>query len=331
MDNVRPIIVVALIISLGFLVIVLKFPMSSEKREEITNFINGEDIPVEITEDYDGAKVPPAKLLRGCPNKDCIPSIDEPEFQTVKEANVWLEDNDKVFGLNYKGEAKAYPQRILNWHELVNDVVADDPIAVAFCPLAGTPTAFIRKINGTTSDFGISGYLYKSNLIMYDRKFGNLWQQVTHEAIIGKAARDDQYLERLNISTTTWGQWKAAYPNTVVLKKPLGETRDYDRYPYGSYEENSEVRFGATHTDKRLHSKDIVYGIRIGETPKAYSEVKINLVGTFEDTVGGQTIVVGKAVDGSVVIKNKATGEQHYAQRSFWFAWVIFNPNTLLY
>lgn len=331
MSNVRPILIVALLISLGFLVIVWKFPMSSEKRAEIENFIKGEDIPVEITEDYEGAKISPAKLLRGCPNKDCIPSIDEPEFSSVDEADIWLNDDDMIFGVNYKGVVRAYPQRILNWHEIVNDEIVGDPIAITFCPLCGASTAFIRKVDGVESDFGVSGYLYHSNLIMYDRKYGNLWQQMTHEAIIGQAARDDEFLEWINVSNTTWGEWKSAYPETEVLKKPLGGKRDYDRYPYGSYEENSEVRFGATHTDKRLHPKDIVYGVRIGEVSKAYTEVKVDLVGTLEDVVGGAEVVVTRKTDGSIIIKNKATGEEFLTQRAFWFAWVMFNPNTLLY
>ena len=318
-------------VSVGILVLVLKVPLSPEKRQEINNFINGEDIPVEITEDYEGAKILPSKLLRGCPNKDCIPSIDKPEFETVEEANLWLKDSDIIFGLDYKGVAKAYPQRILNWHEIVNDEIEGDPIAVTFCPLAGSSTAFIRKFNGTTSDFGVSGYLYNSNLIMYDRKEGNLWQQFNFEAIVGPAARRDGKLEWLNISNTTWGEWKLAYPETEVLKKPLGEKRDYDRYPYGSYEENSEVRFGAVHFDKRLHSKDVVYGVRVGDVAKAYSEAKLSLVGTIEDTVGGEVVVVAKDARGSVIIKNKATGDAHLTQRAFWFAWVMFNPGTDLY
>jgi len=331
MSNVRPILIVALLVSLGILVLILKFPLSSEKREEIMNFINGEDIAVEITEDYEGAKIPPAKLLRGCPNKDCIPSIDLPEFETVVEADLWLTDSDRIFGLDYKGVARAYPQRILNWHEIVNDTLADDPIAITFCPLCGSSTAFIRKVNGVTTDFGVSGYLYNSNLIMYDRKFGNLWQQYTYEAIIGEAARQDVKLEPISVANTTWGQWKAAHPETEVLKKPAGVKRDYDKYPYGSYEENAEVRFGAVHTDKRLHPKDIVYGVSVRGVAKAYSEAKIELVGTFEDVVGGETVLVGRDAAGSVIVKNKISSELYLTQRSFWFAWVMFNPQTLLY
>lgn len=331
MKNLLPITIIALVVIAGVAFLIIKFPISSERTKEIKELIDGPPPIVEITTDYEGAKVDPAKLLRGCPRKDCIPSIDEPKFESAEEADEWLSDTDRVFGLVYEGEVRAYPQRILNWHEIVNDVVAGDPIAVTFCPLCGTAVAFIREVDGQTAEFGVSGFLHNSDLVMYDRIEGNLWQQLTLEAIVGPAARRDEELQWVSIATTDWVDWKKQYPNTKVLSKPTNFIRDYDRYPYGSYEENSEVRFGASDDDKRLHPKDVVYGVVVNEQAKAYPLTKLELQPVIKDVIGGVPVTVEYASDGSVVVRDNNTNETYRVQRSFWFAWVSFNPGTELY
>ncbi len=331
MRNLLPIVLIAFVVCAGVAFLIIKYPISTERSAELQKFLTGPPPTIEITKDYEGAKIDPVKLLRGCPVKDCIPSIDEPEFESLAEANEWLNDDDRVFGLVYKGVERAYPQRILNWHEIVNDEVAGDPVAVTFCPLCGTAVAFIREVDGKKAEFGVSGYLYNSDLIMYDRVEGNLWQQITLEAIIGPAARRDEFLQWVGVSTTDWKAWKTQHPNTDVLSKPSNFKRDYDRYPYGSYEENSEVRFGAKHADKRLHSKDIVYGVVVGEMAKAYPLAKLELQPVIEDVIGTTTVAVSYESDGTVVIIDKSTQEEFVVQRSFWFAWAVFHPATDLY
>jgi len=331
MRNLLPVILMAFVVSVGVAFLIIKYPISTERSEELQKFLAGPPPTVEITKDYEGAKVDPVKLLRGCPTKDCIPSIDEPEFETLAEAEGWLNDEDRVFGLVYKGVERAYPQRILNWHEIVNDEVAGDPVAISFCPLCGTAVAFIREVDGKEAQFGVSGYLYNSDLIMYDRIEGNLWQQITLEAIIGPAARRDEFLQWVGVTTTDWGIWKAQHPNTQVLSKPSNFKRDYDRYPYGSYEENSEVRFGAENADKRLHPKDVVYGVIVGESAKAYPLTKLELQPTIQDVIGTTAVAVSYTQDGALTVTDKLTQEKYVVQRSFWFAWVVFNPGTDLY
>ncbi len=331
MKKLLPITFTALIVIAGVAFLIYKFPISEERSEDILKFIEGTPSVVEITTDYEGAKIDPVKLLRGCPVKDCIPSIDEPEFETLAEADTWLNDDDRVFGLVYNGVEKAYPQRILNWHEIVNDTVGGDPVGITFCPFCGTAVAFIRKVNGETTTFGVSGYLYNSDLIMYDRKEGNLWQQLTLEAIIGPAARRNEELQWVGVSTTDWAYWKKQHPHTQVLSKPKNFIRDYDRYPYGSYEENSEVRFGAEVTDKRLHPKDIVYGVVVNDQAKAYPLTKLELQPNFQDKIGQVSVMINYAIDGTMTVTNVATKEQYKVQRSFWFAWAVFNPGTDLY
>jgi len=331
MRNLLPIVLTAFVVLTGVAFLIIKYPMSMERTEELQKFLSGPPPVVEITKDYKGAKVDPVKLLRRCPVNDCIPSIDKPEFETLTEADTWLKDEDRVFGLVYKGVERAYPQRILNWHEIVNDEVAGDPVAISFCPLCGTAAAFIREVDGTTAEFGVSGYLYNSNLIMYDRIEGNLWQQITLKAIIGPAARRDELLQRVGVTTTDWSVWKIQHPNTQVLSKPSNFKRDYDRYPYDSYEENSEVRFGAEHSNKRLHPKDVVYGVVVGESAKAYPLTKLELQSVIQDVISSTAVTVSYAQDGTVTVTDKLTREEYIVQRSFWFAWVVFNPGTDLY
>jgi len=328
MRNLLPIVLIAFLVSAGVGFLIVKYPISEERSGELQEFLAGPAPTVEITQDYEGAKVDPVKLLRGCPVKDCIISIDEPEFESLVEADRWLNDGDRVFGLVYKGVERAYPQRILNWHEIINDEIAGDPVAITFCPLCGTAVAFIREVNGKTAEFGVSGFLYNSNLIMYDRTEGNLWQQITLEAIIGPAARRDEFLQWVGVTTADWGAWKAKHPNTEVLAKPSNFKRDYDRYPYDSYEENSEVRFGAKHTDKRLHPKDVVYGVVVGGAVKAYPLAKLELQPNFEDVVGTIAVAVKYAEDGNVTVTNKLTQEEYIVQRAFWFAWAVFHSGT---
>lgn len=282
-----------------------------------------------ITKDFEGAKLKKEDLIQGClGGQDCIPSIDNPKFETAMEAEQWLEDEDVVFALDYKGIKRAYAQRILNWHEIVNDTISGEPIAVTFCPLCGTALAFVREVNGVEAQFGVSGFLHNSDLIMYDRNEGNLWQQVTGEAIVGPAARRDELLDVINITTTTWGDWKKNNPDTQVLSVPKNFVRDYSEYPYGTYEENDEIKFAVKNSDQRLHPKKVVYGIIVNDIPRAYTEEKIKQLVSFEDSLGGVSILIERSNAGDVKFTNIDTGETIIHLRSFWFAWAAFNPST---
>ena len=286
---------------------------------------------VQITKDFTGAKIDQDELSRGCPRRDCIPSIDNPEFESVAEADEWLNDGDRIFGIVHNGVARAYAQRILNWHEIVNDTIDGDPIAMTFCPLCGTAVSFVREVNGEVAEFGVSGFLHNSDLVMYDRIEGNLWQQITAEAIVGPAAQRDEELALLNTITTDWEDWKASYPDSEVLSIPGGFVRDYSRYPYGTYEENGEIYFGIENEDDRLHPKEVVYGIVINGEAKAYPLETLEIQGTVEDQLGGRSITGTFSADGEVIFVDKESGEEYIPLRGFWFAWAAFNPETEIF
>lgn len=278
--------------------------------------------------DKEKAAVDLSDLNQGCPFKDCIPSIDNPNFESASEAGQYLDDQDLVFGINYKGTVRAYPQRILNWHEIVNDTIGDKPVVISFCPLCGTAIAHERILKGQPVEFGVSGKLLNSNLVMYDRLTETLWQHATGEAIVGELV--GERLTQFPLETTVWGKWKEAHPQTEVLSRNTGFGRNYDAYPYGDYESSGRVSFPVQNEDDRLHPKAIGYGVEIGDQFKFYPEDKIGS-SPITDKFAGKTLEIKRDKSGAVVIIDKNTGENINFLRGMWFSWVAFNPETELF
>jgi len=285
---------------------------------------------VRLSTETQGAKVDLGAIQQGCAVQDCIPAITKPQFDSAAAASRWLNDGDVVFGSSYGGVQRAYPQRILNWHEIVNDVVAGSPILVTFCPLCGSALAFHRTMDGHTVTFAVSGLLYNSDLIMYDRRTGSLWQQFTGRAIVGPAAQRNERLTEIGITTTTWGAWKRSYPRTQVLSQNTGYDRNYDQYPYGSYEQDNEIYFGIQHTDRRLPLKAVVYGIQIGGKSKAYTADLLEKRRALVDVIGGHRIALREERSGTIRVVDVTTGHAVLSLRTFWFAWATFHPDTEL-
>jgi hypothetical protein len=302
---------------------------NSQPREELGEVVN--DVSLALEEE--GAKVPLEKLLRGCSGKDCIPAINNPSFESIAEADKWLEGEDRIFILTFNDQTKLYPQKIMNRHEIVNDWYGNSEeetaIAVTFCPLCGSATAFERKVNGTITQFGVSGRLHNSDLVMYDRLEGNLWQQISGEAITGPAARRDELLKPLLLLTMEWKQVKEEYPKAEVLQRLPG-LRGYDAYPYGTYEKNGEIYFGVDNEDSRLHPKAWIYGLEIEGETKAYPQDLLIDGKVFKDTLGGVSLSI-TTTEGITSFINTKTGEEVVPLKLFWFAWVAFHPDTVLY
>lgn len=315
------IVIVILIFMIGTLGLLLTGTQGS-KDHGTKNTNNNRSSAGEITEQ---------DLDQGCPKRDCIPSIDQPVFESAQEADQWLQPNDKVFGINHKGTARAYPQRILNWHEIVNDTIEGDSIAITFCPLCGSAIAFERIVNGKVVEFGVSGKLYNSNLVMYDRSEESYWQQANGEAIIGPAAARKEKLIRVPIATVPWSVWKEKHPTSKVLSRETGFTRQYDLYPYGTYEEDGDIYFGIQNTDTRLPVKEPVLGFELNGDTKAYTETALKRDRVIEDTLGGTAVQVTYQGDGTVMMTVPATRETIVPLRTFWFAWAAFHPNSQVY
>ena len=301
--------------------------VGQETIDQTTNLFGGE---FKINESK--FSVDPAKLRSGGPPKDGIPAIDDPKFVTPKEAS-FLAPDDIVFGIVHNGEARAYPAKILVWHEIVNDTVAGDPILVTYCPLCLTAIAFERKIDGIETTFGTSGKLYNSNLVMYNRindqiKTENFWTQLGGEAIVGDLT--GRKLKQITIDTVKWSDWLKKHPQSLVLSTDTGFARNYGVDPYGDYYTTPGLIAPVENQDDRLFEKAVVFGITINDKAKAYSEEALKRNPAFEDRFAGKTLEVSRNEDGSVRVIDKSTKEEIPTTISFWFSWVAFYPETEL-
>lgn len=223
------------------------------------------------------------EIQSGGPPRDGIPSIDAPQFVTAGETAVWLKDNEPVVALEINGDARAYPLQILTWHEIVNDTVGETPVIVTFCPLCNSAIVFERRVNGDVVEFGTSGLLRNSDLIMYDRATESLWQQFTGEAIVGSAV--GQQLTFLPSAIVSVADFRAAYPNGRYLSRETGFERDYGRNPYAGYDDiNSSPFLYQGTVDGRLPAMARVVTVAQGETFIAYPLTLLTEKGVINDT-----------------------------------------------
>ena len=273
--------------------------------------------------------VPLDQLIDGGPGKDGIPAILRPHFVSAQEAT-FLRDKDRVLGLQAGTEAKAYPVKILNWHEIANDVIGGKAVVVTYCPLCGTGMAFEAEAQGRRHTFGVSGLLYQSDLLMYDHQTESLWSQVGMHAVAGPLT--GKKLSPIVLEHTTWGEWRTTHPSTVVLSTRTGSVRDYDRNPYAGYDESSELFFDTTHVDSRYHPKEWVLGIEIDGAAKAYPFVELKkMPSPVADQVNGRRITVrfnAQSRSASVIDEQ---GKPIPTVMAFWFAWYAFHPGTQVF
>ena len=284
--------------------------------------------PVRNGFDLENASVPDSLVLHGGPPRDGIPAIDEPAFESADEAS-WLNNDDRVIGVSHGGIARAYPIRVLNWHEIVNDSFDGVPVLVTFCPLCGTGIVFEPK-GGERADFGVSGLLYNSDVLLYDRETESLWSQILAEAVAGPRVGDT--LKVLPSSHTTWGAWRADHPGSIVLSRETGFFRDYDRDPYAGYERNPTIFFPVANAVEEggLHPKERVMGLRVGDLEKAYpySVLALRDEAMFSDTVGDDEFVIHWDKDKHVAWATDTNGTIVTTTDGFWFAWYAFFPET---
>lgn len=306
--------------------------------------------------------VSPSEVIKVL-ERDVIPAIYAPTFTTDPA----LDPSEEVIGVVVNGEARAYPLRILNWHEAVNDVVGGEPLLISYCPLCGTGIVYEREVGGETLVFGVSGQLYRSNLVLVDNQTGSLWSQIGGDAILGPlhgtilAWRESAFLP--------WGDWRALHPASAVLLPPLPECaggatgdpcRDYTVDPYAGYRQSTVVysEFGGEYVDTALHPKVPVLGVAVGAVAMAYPLHLLSETPVVHDRLNRQEVLVAWAngsaaafdpgerrfqpdegvwmVDQEGVRWHRLTGESERggtlealeATRSLWFAWASFFPGT---
>ena len=327
------ILIVAVIFGIYF------FGQSDKLENKVITQID--DSEIKIAKDGTKYIVDPSKIRGGGPGKGGIgvdrgiPALADKNmnFVSVEEADNWIEDNELVLALEYKGVKRVYPYQILVWHEIVNDNIAGDPILITYCPLCGTGIAYESyiEVNGKKVEtrFGVSGKLFNSNLIMYDEVTDTYWQQIDGLAIVGELT--GQELKEISIDTVVWGEWKAIHPDSEVLSQETGISRNYGRDPYGNYYEDSFLLFPVENSDNRIFAKDLVFGIEIDGIYKAYREIDVKKVGVIEDVVNGVNIRLERLDDGRIVVTNIDTGEEIVKEVGFWFSWYAFHPDTNLW
>jgi len=268
----------------------------------------------------------------GGPGKDGIPAIDEPKFVTADAAD-FLADDEPVFGLDHRGDVRAYPQQVLVWHEIVNDTVGGDPVVVTYCPLTGTVIGFTGLEDGPGLTFGTTGSLVNSNLLMYDRETDSRWPQLLGIAIIGK--HKEHRLSTMPLVWTTWGAWRGQHPDTQVLSTDTGFARNYGNDPYGSYRDRSgyyvedRTLFSVMHESDRFGKKDVVIGVRAGEAAVAVHKDLVRRERSVPVTVGGTKLTVqwDAALDTARVVDDGGKAVA-FALDAMWFAWYAFYPHT---
>ena len=227
----------------------------------------GGEIPAFRTDGWDTNfclhSVPYNELFSGGPPRDGIPPIDSPRFESTESADQWIEDLEPVILLDHMGEVRAYPLQILTWHEIVNDEIAGDPIAVTFCPLCNTALVFLRPtIEDVILTFGTSGNLRYSDLVMWDRQTESWWQQFTGEAIVGDLT--GTRLDSLPAAIVSWADFKSKHPDALVLSIETGFQRSYGRNPYAGYDNINSLPFAFVgDLDAQLPAMARVVGISL--------------------------------------------------------------------
>jgi uncharacterized glyoxalase superfamily protein PhnB len=242
-----------------------------------------------------------SEVYDGGPGKDGIPALTTPPMINADEAT-YLGDTDLVIGYKRGNDVRAYPHSILDWHEIVNDQVSGHPIAIIYCPLTGTGIGWERTLNGTVTTFGVSGLIYNSNIIPYDRLTDSNWSQLRFECVNGELLK--QKPETFHAFETTWKTWKEMFPETKVMSTETGFSRNYQLYPYGSYKtSHSSFIFPFDPKDNRVPNKERVLGVIINGKAKVYRfdsfEGEMTLIeDTFEDT---DLVIAGSKVHNFLV------------------------------
>ncbi len=310
-----------------------------EKKEMRENAIEPQEAPLVPEEAKqsnrtifltDGVKhsVPLSDILGGGPPKDGIPSIDDPKFVSIAQADEIILDDGLGIAVSFNGVHRFYPNQILVWHEIVNDTIAGQSALITYCPLCGTGVVFDPLVKDQPTEFGTSGKLWNSNLIMYDRQTDTYWSQVLGEAILGELTGTK--LALLPHQNITYKNWKQQYPNGEVLSTDTGQRRDYTASPYGNYDNNKEVFFPVDATDDRYHPKAPVYQIEVNKQVKLYPLEELDKTsGSFKDTVGGEALGITYDTDNKTIkIFKESNGEEVIPFYGFWFSVIAVHEDV---
>ena len=280
--------------------------------------------------------IPLNEIIAGGPPKDGIPPIDNPKFISVREAEEWLGDREPGIAFSRGNTHRFYPYLILVWHEIVNDIVGGERVLVTYCPLCLTGFVLDPLVKGERVEFGTSGKLWKSNLVMYDRKTNSLWPQVLAEAAVGEMTGTK--LTILPSDQVRYGEWKKKHPRGEVLSRDTGAIRAYGRYPYagGDYFGVDGLSLNLVNPkDTRLPNSAYVFGITVNGKTKAYHTEAVKRKGVVTDKFAGETFILrhDRELDVIRMFRKLPDGNEERINpiSGFWFSWSAVHPDTELY
>ena len=263
-------------------------------------------------------------ILSGGPPRDGIPSIDAPKYIAPDKAD-FMKDDDIVLSYTHDGKTRAYPLRVLVWHEIVNETINGKPILVTYCPLCGTAMIFDRKVAGKVRSFGVSGLLYQSDVLMYDREDESLWSQLKMEAVSGPLSGTE--LKWLPSKHLKWKAWKEKHPDGEVLSTETGFPRNYDGEAYASYFKNPGTMFPIPKHNEALPEKEWVVGVINEGKPVAFPLAQLEKSNEAkQDGVSLKFDPVSR-----LATATDSEGKELPTVTVFWFAWQAFYPKTTLW
>ena len=279
----------------------------------------------------DKIKILSENIVSGGPPPDGIPPIEDPDYISIEEADDFLVDEDAVFLAELGEEIYVFPQSIMVWHEIVNEEINGEKLSITYCPLTGSAIGYYGDFSGGNTDFGTSGKLVNSNLIMYDRQTESYWSQILGQAISGPLA--GKKLDRFQLTWTSWINIKTEYEKANILSNKTGFNRDYSRDPYGAYHTdqsgnyytNENLYFNVLSADDSLDKKDVVIA---GEYKGEHFAVEKELVVqekelNFEIAEEKLTAVYEPELDTVRIRKND---EELVVYDVMWFGWHAFYP-----
>jgi hypothetical protein len=264
------------------------------------------------------------ELIRAGTKRDGIKAVDQPVFVSLAETRV-VAQSTPVIGIAVAGDARAYPVHLLEYHQIVNDTVGGRPVVVTYDPLAGTPLVFGAVVGGVHLHFSVSGLVYESNFLLYDRETNSLWSQFLGQAIAGpqKGTR----LERIRTRQEAFAAWAQREPKTTVLERPFPKRIDYRYSPFSDYWISETVPFPVSSKDDRFHPKDGVLGVEVGGKTRAYlGSVLPTVGGRIVDKIAGRKIRI--AYDGEASAFSWEAPDDVRVTDAYWFSWRAFHPDT---
>lgn len=289
-----------------------------------------EEAYADETFDMSNLELPSWDIIAGGPGKDGIPTLKDPAFVKARQDN-WLADEDMVVGVTYRGITKAYPIRILNYHEVVNDDFDGRSVAITYSPLCGSVMVYATETDNEEWELAVSGLLYNNNALYFDRETESLWSQALGRSVAGPVA--GAQLELLPAVYASWSSWKEKHPTTLLLSEETGFDRNYDIDAYAYYQETDRLMFPVNHSDDRLELKARVLGVQVDGIYKAYPYAILPTAenGVTEDVINGQTVRIAFDQTAQAAYVTDDMGNPLPTASMYWFSWSAFHPDTQLH